>query len=64
VGKSTLLNRLAGEERSIVSPIPGTTMDNVDTDVMRDGRVYRFVDTAGIRRKGKDQAGSGEIKRW
>jgi GTPase len=53
VGKSTLLNRLAGEERSIVSPIPGTTMDNVDTDVMRDGRIYRFVDTAGIRRKGK-----------
>jgi GTP-binding protein len=53
VGKSTLLNRLAGEERSIVSPIPGTTMDNVDTDVMRNGRIYRFVDTAGIRRKGK-----------
>ena len=53
VGKSTLLNRLAGEERSIVSPIPGTTMDNVDTDVVRNGRVYRFIDTAGIRRKGK-----------
>ena len=53
VGKSTLLNRLAGEERSIVSPIPGTTMDNVDTDVVRNGRLYRFVDTAGIRRKGK-----------
>jgi len=53
VGKSTLLNRLAGEERSIVSPIPGTTMDNVDTNVVRNGRVYRFVDTAGIRRKGK-----------
>ena len=53
VGKSTLLNRLAGEERSIVSPIPGTTMDNVDTEVVHDGRVYRFVDTAGIRRKGK-----------
>jgi len=53
VGKSTLLNRLAGEERSIVSPIPGTTMDSVDTDVSRDGRQYRFVDTAGIRRKGK-----------
>ncbi|HUL34813.1 MAG TPA: ribosome biogenesis GTPase Der [Candidatus Eisenbacteria bacterium] len=53
VGKSTLLNRLAGEERSIVSPIPGTTMDNVDTDVTRNGRIYRFVDTAGIRRKGK-----------
>lgn len=53
VGKSTLLNRLAGEERSIVSPIPGTTMDNVDTDVRREGKLYRFVDTAGIRRKGK-----------
>jgi len=53
VGKSTLLNRMAGEERSIVSPIPGTTMDSVDTDVKHDGRFYRFVDTAGIRRKGK-----------
>jgi GTPase len=53
VGKSTLLNRLVGEERSIVSPIPGTTMDNVDTEITRDGRAYRFVDTAGIRRKGK-----------
>lgn len=53
VGKSTLLNRLVGEERSIVSPVPGTTMDNVDTEVTRGGRHYRFVDTAGIRRKGK-----------
>jgi GTP-binding protein len=53
VGKSTLLNCLVGEERSIVSPIPGTTMDNVDTEITRDGRDYRFVDTAGIRRKGK-----------
>jgi GTP-binding protein len=53
VGKSTLLNRLVGEERSIVSPIPGTTMDNVDTEFRRGGRHYRFVDTAGIRRKGK-----------
>jgi len=53
VGKSTLLNRLADEERSIVSPIPGTTMDSVDTEVTRNGRAYRFVDTAGIRRKGK-----------
>jgi len=53
VGKSTLLNRLVGEERSIVSPIPGTTMDNVDTEIARGGRNYRFVDTAGIRRKGK-----------
>ena len=53
VGKSTLLNRMVGEERSIVSPLPGTTMDNVDTEVTRGGRTYRFVDTAGIRRKGK-----------
>jgi GTP-binding protein len=53
VGKSTLLNRMAGEERSIVSPIPGTTMDNVDTEITRGDRTYRFVDTAGIRRKGK-----------
>jgi len=53
VGKSTLLNRLVGEERSIVSPIPGTTMDNVDTEITRNGCDYRFVDTAGIRRKGK-----------
>jgi GTP-binding protein len=53
VGKSTLLNRMVGEERSIVSPIPGTTMDNVDLEITRDGRAYRFVDTAGIRRKGK-----------
>ncbi|HMD38549.1 MAG TPA: ribosome biogenesis GTPase Der [Candidatus Acidoferrum sp.] len=53
VGKSTLLNRMVGEERSIVSPIPGTTMDNVDTEIVREGHTYRFVDTAGIRRKGK-----------
>src|SRR3984893_15881402 len=62
VGKSTLLNRLAGEERSIVSPIPGTTMDNVDTDVTRDGRVYRFVDTAGIRRKGKTKLVAAKLR--
>ena len=53
VGKSTMLNRLAGAERSIVSDIPGTTRDAVDTIVERGGRTYRFVDTAGIRRKGK-----------
>ena len=53
VGKSTLLNRLAGEERAIVAPEPGTTRDAVDAEVRRDGRLYRFVDTAGIRRKGK-----------
>ena len=53
VGKSTLLNRLAGEERAIVSPEPGTTRDAVDTRVERGGLVYEFVDTAGIRRKAK-----------
>jgi len=53
VGKSTLLNSMVGEERSIVSPMPGTTMDNVDTEITREGQHYRFVDTAGIRRKGK-----------
>lgn len=53
VGKSTLLNRLAGSERSIVSDEPGTTRDTVDTLVTRNGHEYRFLDTAGIRRKGK-----------
>jgi GTPase len=53
VGKSTLLNRLTGSERAIVSPIPGTTRDAVDEIVRRDGREFRFIDTAGIRRKGK-----------
>jgi GTPase len=53
VGKSTLLNQLTGMDRSIVSPIPGTTRDAVDEVVERDGRKFRFIDTAGIRRKGK-----------
>ncbi|HSE48763.1 MAG TPA: ribosome biogenesis GTPase Der [Terriglobales bacterium] len=53
VGKSTLLNALTGAERAIVSPIPGTTRDAVDELVERDGRKFRFIDTAGIRRKGK-----------
>ena len=53
VGKSTLLNQLAGAERAIVSPEPGTTRDAVDTLVRRDSVTYRFIDTAGIRRKGK-----------
>mgnify|MGYP001792386134 CR=1 FL=1 len=53
VGKSTLLNRLTGAERSIVSPIPGTTRDAVDEIVEYNGKPFRFIDTAGIRRKGK-----------
>jgi GTPase len=53
VGKSTLLNRLTGTARSIVSPIPGTTRDAVDEVVGINGKNFRFIDTAGIRRKGK-----------
>jgi GTPase len=53
VGKSTLLNALTGQERAIVSPIAGTTRDAVDETVERNGTKYVFVDTAGIRRKGK-----------
>jgi GTP-binding protein len=53
VGKSTLLNALTGSDRAIVSPIAGTTRDAVDEVVERDGHSFRFIDTAGIRRKGK-----------
>ena len=53
VGKSTLLNALTGTARAIVSPIAGTTRDAVDELVERDGQKFRFIDTAGIRRKGK-----------
>jgi GTP-binding protein len=53
VGKSTLLNALTGTSRAIVSPIPGTTRDAVDEVVEFEGSQFRFVDTAGIRRKGK-----------
>jgi GTPase len=53
VGKSTLLNRLTGTSRAIVSPVPGTTRDAVDEVVEFHGKAFRFIDTAGIRRKGK-----------
>jgi GTP-binding protein len=53
VGKSTLLNALTGTGRAIVSPIAGTTRDAVDELMEKDGKLYRFIDTAGIRRKGK-----------
>jgi GTPase len=53
VGKSSLLNRLTNEERSVVSPISGTTRDAIDEEIERNGRSYIIIDTAGIRRKGK-----------
>lgn len=53
VGKSSIFNALVGEERSIVSDVAGTTRDAIDTPVTRDGQRYLFIDTAGMRRKGK-----------
>ena len=53
VGKSSLVNRLAGNNRSIVSDIAGTTRDAVDTKVKFEGKEYIFIDTAGLRRKSK-----------
>jgi len=51
VGKSTLMNRLLGDERAVTADLPGTTRDPVADDLERDGRRYRLVDTAGIRRR-------------
>ncbi|MBD2664253.1 GTPase Der [Richelia sinica FACHB-800] len=51
VGKSSLLNAFVGAERAIVSPISGTTRDSIDTLIERDGKSYRLIDTAGIRKK-------------
>ncbi|GAB1407406.1 ribosome biogenesis GTPase Der [Thermomonas brevis] len=53
VGKSTLVNRILGEERMIASEVPGTTRDSISVDLERDGRKYRLIDTAGLRRRGK-----------
>lgn len=57
VGKSSLLNRLVGRERVIVSDVPGTTRDSIDTLLERDGRRFLLVDTAGLRRKRKQRQG-------
>lgn len=53
VGKSSLINRILGENRVIVSNIAGTTRDAIDTEYERDGQKYTFIDTAGMRKKGK-----------
>lgn len=57
VGKSSLLNKLVGEERVIVSPIPGTTRDAIDSILTYHGEAIRLIDTAGIRRRGKIEPG-------
>ena len=61
VGKSSLINHLLGEDRVIVSDIAGTTRDAVDARVKWQGRDYIFIDTAGLRRKGKVKE---EIERY
>lgn len=61
VGKSSLINKLAKEDRVIVSDIAGTTRDAIDTDIQYDGKEYVFIDTAGLRRKNKIKE---EIERY
>lgn len=60
VGKSSLVNRILGQQRSIVSDIPGTTRDAIDTPFYRDGKKYILTDTAGMRKKGKIERDSVE----
>jgi GTP-binding protein len=58
VGKSTLFNRLTGDERSVVHDVPGTTRDTIDTVVSTESGEIRFIDTAGMRRRAKEAAGA------
>ena len=58
VGKSTLFNRMIGEERSIIHDMPGTTRDSIDTLVMTDDGPLRFIDTAGMRRRARTERGA------
>lgn len=62
VGKSTLFNRLAGQERSVVSPVPGTTRDPVDAEFWHRDRRFRIVDTAGWRRRARAQEEEVEMQ--
>ena len=57
VGKSSLFNALIGGERTIVSEVPGTTRDSIDTVIEREGKKFQLVDTAGLRRKRKQRQG-------
>lgn len=60
VGKSTLINKILGEERLIASPVPGTTRDSIDVRLRREGRDFILVDTAGLRKKGRIDDGTVE----
>lgn len=60
VGKSSIVNRILGSERLVVSDIPGTTRDSIDSAITRDGKKFLLVDTAGLRKKAKVHSGSVE----
>jgi GTP-binding protein len=61
IGKSTLVNALLGEDRHVVDDAPGTTMDPIDSRLMIEGKEYLFIDTAGVRKRGKIE---DEVERW